>query len=197
VKKIFIIPILCLFTAVQSGCITPHYVTKDFPGFLNTEAGKASLGKCNTQTSYQLSDETVKHSYSIRSFISGYANEWTVKFGELLDQYINSSDVQKAFGTLSKVTSGPGSEEKLFFNLIDYKFTGGRAYIKMSVSHFVNGHPVKTWVYEANGEGQFVKMLTVGSFAMTRLVEKSTKTALDDIFTRLIADLNAPSATTQ
>ena len=121
----------------------------------------------------------------------GYANLWIVEFGKILDQTVQSRDIQEAFGRLEKQNDrNAETNSLLIFDLVNYTFNDFGAHVELKVTQKKSGVEQFDKTYRADGRTQGGKMFWGGVFAMKNAIQQSTKYALDDIFRRLIEDTN-------
>lgn len=176
---------------VMSGCSIKRDVVKDYPQYLMNNQSNSHLPTTSAASAYAVTPNTQTHHYEFRSAMAGYANVWVVEFGRLLDDTMQSSDVQAAFGKLMKVQSSDESGGLLVFDLQNYSYADLGAHIKLKVTYRRGGSDVFSKVYQADGTTQGGKMFWGGAFAMKNAVQQSSKLALDQILVQLINDLNA------
>lgn len=172
-----------------SACSITHPIAKDYPQYLLNNAS-ANLGTTKLETGYALTPATTAHHYEFRAMMTGEANLWVVEFGQMLDQTLQSEEVQRAFGKLIKGADVDGNI--LIFNLEKYAFDDFAAHVELRVSYHHAGQDVFSRSYRSVGKSQGGKMFFGGAFGMKNAIQQSTKLALDDILTKLIVDLNAP-----
>lgn len=190
IVKIF--SILALTFAFVSGCSIRHDIQEDYDQYLVNNAGTSDLPQSTKASDYFLPEQTMAFSYEFRAVTTGYANLWVVDIGEMLDDTMQSADVQKAFQGLNKVpTESEESEGLLVFKLEDYTFEDYGAHIKLNISLSSNGNQVFSKSYQEDGKTQGGKMFWAGAFGQKNAVQQSTKLAIDAILRRLIEDLNA------
>jgi hypothetical protein len=163
---------------------------KDYPQYLVNSRGESQLPTTRAASAYALTPQTAAHHYEFRAAMVGYAHVWVVEFGKVLDDTLQSEDVQKAFGQLTKA-NGPEGDGVLLFDLQSYTFSDLGAHVTLKVSMKRNGQPWFEKTYTASGETQGGKMFWGGPFAMKNAVQQSTKIAVDQILRQLITDLNA------
>jgi PBP1b-binding outer membrane lipoprotein LpoB len=179
---------------VMSGCSIKHDVVKDYPQYLMNNQGNSRLPTTSAASGYTVTPATQANHYEFRSAMAGYANVWVVEFVRLLDDTMQSSDVQAAFGKLMKVNNSDESGGLLVFDLQNYSYAELGAHITLKVTYRRGGKDVFSKVYQADGTTQGGKMFWGGAFAMKNAVQQSTKLALDQILVQLINDLNAVPA---
>jgi len=177
-----------------SGCSIRHDVVKDYPQYLTNNQGASQLPSTTAASEYSIAPATLAHHYEFRSAMAGYANVWVVQFGEMLDDTLQSHDVQAAFGRLSKLQSGATNDGLLIFDLQSYTYVELGAHVSLKVTYRRSGQDVFSKVYQADGTTQGGKMFWGGAFAMKNAVQQSSKLAIDKILRQLIADLNANSS---
>jgi len=180
-----------LLSAQLTGCSINHFVKDDYPQYLQNNVGESKLPKTPLEARYELTPSTSTHKYEFRSVMTGYANNWVVEFGQMLDATLQSKDVQGAFKKLEK--RGPGDGALLLtFDLVSYTFSDFGATVELKVSVLRAGGVaplVKT--YKQAGVTQGGKMFWAGVFGMKNAIHQSTKDAIDKILTELLVDLNA------
>jgi PBP1b-binding outer membrane lipoprotein LpoB len=179
---------------LMSGCSIRHDVAKDYPQYLINNQGTSQLPSTTAASEYTISPATAAHHYEFRSALAGYANVWVVQFGEVLDDTLQSHDVQTAFGKLMKSSGGSSSDGLLVFDLQNYSYAEFGAHVALKVTYRRGNQDVFSKVYQADGTTQGGKMFWGGAFAMKNAVQQSTKLAIDTILRQLIADLNASPA---
>jgi hypothetical protein len=181
---------LIAFVILSGGCAT--HVANDYPQYLQKNAGDSNLSSTDRASAYYLTPGTADLSYEFRAFSTGVANKWVVDIGEMLDDTLQSSDVQAAFNGLRK-TADPAATTGglLTFALQTYSFNDFSAQVSMRVSLQSAGRERLSKVYESSGKSQMGKMMLAGAFGQKNAVQQSTKAALDDILRQLIADINA------
>jgi hypothetical protein len=180
---------------VLSGCSIKHDVVKDYPQYLVNNQSESHLPTTSTASSYLVTPATQAHHYEFRSAMAGYANVWVVEFGRMLDDTLQSQDVQAAFGKLAKVEDGSGTDGLLTFDLQNYTYAELGAHVSLKVTYRAAGKDVFEKIYQADGATQGGKMFWGGAFAMKNAVQQSSKLAIDSILRQLINDLNAQSST--
>ena len=109
----------------------------------------------------------------------------------MLDDTLQSRDVQSAFGRLTKSDGEQPGDGLLVFDLQSYTYAELGAHVALKVTCRRGGQDVFSKVYTADGTTQGGKMFWGGAFAMKNAVQQSTKLAVDEILRKLIADLNA------
>lgn len=174
-----------------SACTIRHAVEDDYPQYLKNNAGGSNLPETDAASNYLLTPRTQQHQYQFRSWLTGYANEWSIEFGEILDDTMRSEDVRKAFGELRKASNeSAASPGLLVFDLEDYTFEDFGAHIALNISFSRFGTTELSKTYEEDGKSQGGKMFWAGAFGQKNAVQQSTKLALDEILRQLITDLN-------
>ena len=185
-QNIFLVTVIVLCT---SSC--QHFIEKDYPEYLANNIGTANLPKTDKASEYILTPNTQQHSYEFQAVSTGVANIWVVEFGKMLDDTLMSTDVQKAFGALQKVSDMSGSSSSLLiFDLHNYTSEDYGAHISLKISLIRSGREIFSKIYKQHGKTQGGKMVWGGAFAQKNAVQQSTKLALDEILRQLILDLN-------
>ena len=172
------------------GCSIRHDVAKDYPQYLINNQGTSQLPSTTTASAYTISPATASNHYEFRSAMAGYANVWVVQFGQILDDTLQSHDVQTAFGKLAK-SEGGSNDGLLVFDLQNYTYVELGAHVSLKVTYRRGNQDVFSKVYQTDGTTQGSKMFWGGAFAMKNAVQQSTKLAIDNILRQLIVDLNA------
>ncbi len=179
-----------MLVLASAGCA--HDVARDYPDYLAGNAGKSALGRTNAASQYLLPERSRSLSYSFRAFSTGVANKWVVDIGRMLDDQLQSADVQSAFNGLEKVTVPNGVRTGLLqFELQRYSFDDFSANVAMKITYYNAGQTMLARDYAAVGRSQGGKMVLAGAFGQKNAIQQSTKLALDQILTQLIDDLNA------
>ncbi|MBU0966696.1 MAG: hypothetical protein KKA54_09985 [Proteobacteria bacterium] len=187
-RSIFLVALLVLST---SACSIRHVIEQDYPQYLVNNTGAANLPNTDKASEYFLTSNTQSHSYEFRAVATGYANLWIVEFGKMLDDSLQSADVQNAFGALQKVSDvSDDSRGLLIFDLQSYTFEDFGAHISLKISLSRLGQVVFSKTYKQDGKTQGGKMFWAGAFGQKNAVQQSTKLALDEILRQLISDLN-------
>lgn len=180
---------------VLSGCSIKHDVVKDYPQYLVNNQSQSHLPTTSAASGYLVSPATQAHHYEFRSAMAGYANVWVVEFGRMLDDTLQSHDVQAAFGKLVKAPNGDAATDGLLtFDLQNYSYAELGAHVALKVTYRAQGKDVFEKVYQADGTTQGGKMFWGGAFAMKNAVQQSSKLAIDNILRQLINDLNAQAS---
>jgi hypothetical protein len=186
---------ICLVITIALGisaCTLQHYIEEDYPEYLVKNAGTSNLPKTDKASEYALSPETQQHHYEFRSALTGAANTWIIEFGRILDDTMMSSDVQKAFGNIRKISdASDASGNVLIFDLQHYTFKDYSAHVSLKISLSRSNQVVFSKIYARDGKTQGGKMFWGGAFAQKNAVQQSTKDAIDAILRDLISDLNA------
>jgi hypothetical protein len=172
-------------------CSIRHAVEKDYPEYLAKNSGTSTLPRTDKASEYFLTPQTQEFSYEFRAFVTGAANLWVVDFGKMLDDTLQSADVQAAFGDLERSDDVAASDAVLIFDLHEYTFEEFGAHISLNIALSRANEVVFEKTYTEDGRTQGGKMFWGGAFAQKNAVQQSTRTALDEILRQLIADLNA------
>ena len=186
--------LIAAFVLLSSACAINHAIHEDYPAYLTNNQGASSLPRTNLQASYTLTPRTEQHHYEFRSIAVGYGNVWIVEFGKILDQTLQSNDVQAAFGKLEKGTSGTDRANVIQFDLENYTFGDFAARVALRIALLRSGTEVFSKTYRADGKSQGGKMLFGGVLAMRNATQQSTKLALDSILRDFIEDVNEITA---
>ena len=180
-----------------SACTIRHSVEDDYPQYLKNNAGRSNLPQTNAASNYLLTPRTQQHEYYFRSWLTGYANEWSIEFGEILDDTMRSEDVQKAFGALQRMAGdADASPGLLTFDLEHFTFEDFGAHIALNVRFSRYGTTELSKTYREDGKTQGGKMFWTGAFGQKNAVQQSTKLAVDEILRQLIDDLNTVARST-
>ncbi|MES1924232.1 hypothetical protein T31B1_02875 [Salinisphaera sp. T31B1] len=179
-----------MIVLLASGCA--HRVADDYPAYLERTAGDSALGQTRAASEYVQPAPSRGFSYEFRALSSGIANRWIVDIGQMLDDQLQSADVQAAFNGLDKVDIPNGVRTGLLtFELQGYDFDDFSANIALKVTYYNAGQTVLSKTYTATGRSQAMKMMLAGAFGQKNAVQQSTKRAIDAILAQLIEDLNA------
>lgn len=174
---------------MTTGCSIMHPVAEDYQRYLSNNQGAVRFDTVRPADQYFLPAATQNHHYEFRAATTGYANVWVMEFGKVLDATMQSTDVIKAFGGLTKATAQSQVGNTLIFNLDQYTFEDFGAHVTLTISvKNANGEIFKK-TYSAKGKTQGAKMFFAGAFGMKNAIQQSTKLAMDDIITNLIRDL--------
>lgn len=188
-RRVVLFGMSAVLMLVITGCA--HDVAKDYPDYLAGNTGQSALGDTNAASQYLLPASSRSFSYSFRAFSTGVANKWVVDIGQMLDDQLQSADVQTAFNGLEKVTVPNGVRTGLLqFELQRYTFDDFSANVAMKITYYNAGQTLLSRDYAAVGRSQGGKMLLAGAFGQKNAIQQSTKIALDQILAQLIVDLN-------
>jgi hypothetical protein len=173
-----------------SACALPHYIHSDYAQYLTNNRGQTAFPRISAKTYYYLHPQTQNHRKEIRSVMTGYANQWIVEFGPILDYTMQFGDIHQAFVSLEKTDVPLQINDLLLsFRLVDYRFEGFEATVNLKITATHKGTILFEKPYEATGRSQGGKMFWGGAFAMKNAIQQSTKLALDSILTRFMGDL--------
>ena len=176
---------------LASGCSIKHPIAADYSTYLSNNEGSANLPTTALETEYQLDSATANHRYEFRAATVGAAHLWIVEFGKILQETLDSRDVQAAFGKLAPASgSGETTGNLLTFSLNNYEFKDFQAYVTLTITLDRNGQEVFRNTYNSTGASQGGKMFWGGPFAMKNAIQQSTKLAIDDILTQFINEIN-------
>jgi hypothetical protein len=186
-----------VMTVLATGCSIQHPIADDYGQYLANNKGARTLPPAKAPDQYFLPAATQAHRYEFRSATVGYAHVWVVEFGKVLDATMQSPDVVAALGPLKKAGDDKAAGgSTLVFDLQKYTFEDHGAHVELAISVRNAGGETFRKTYQASGGTQGAKMFFAGPFGMKNAVQQSTKLAMDDIFARFIADLNAAPAAT-
>ncbi|MEJ2201959.1 MAG: hypothetical protein P8X63_13245, partial [Desulfuromonadaceae bacterium] len=174
-----------------SGCTIRHVVSEDYHQYLVNNEGSFQLPKTDYEAEYVITPETLTHNYEFRAATTGYANLWIVKFGEILEETLQSNDVRSAFKQLTKSENGAGPGMLIKFDLSSYEFEGFQASVALQVTVLKKGAVVFEESYFEKGTSQGGKMFWAGVFGMKNAIQQSTKNAIDRILERALRDMLA------
>ena len=181
---------LLLVVSVSSGCSINHHIANYYNQYLINNRGNSNLPKTDFETDYHLTNYTRENAYEFRSATVGYANLWIVDFSKILEETLQSYDIQHAFGRLGQAQGDLNSIENLIlFDLQDYSFHDFGAHISLRIALFQFGDKALDKTYTADGRTQGGKMFWAGVFGMKNAIHQSTKMALDEIFADFINDI--------
>jgi hypothetical protein len=185
-KLLAISSILLIFT----GCSINHPVADDYSQYLVNNKGGFQFPETDYAAEYKLAPDTLNHRYEFRAATTGYANLWVVEFGKILENTLQSSDVQAAFKSLSEASEPtPDSVMLLEFKLVDYTFEDFEARVKLNVKMTLNGKTHLDKTYFKTGISQGGKMFWAGAFGMKNAIQQSTKSAIDQILSLALTDI--------
>lgn len=182
--------VIALMTAILMLSACAHYIHSDYTQYLANNSGQTVFPRISVKTYYYLDQQTQNHHKEIRSIMAGYANEWIVEFGPILDSTMQFGDIHRAFVSLEK-TDVPSQAKDLLlsFKLVDYRFEGFEATVNLKITAIYKGKTLFERPYEATGRSQGGKMFWGGAFGMKNAIQQSTKLALDSILSRFMSDL--------
>lgn len=188
--RVALIAIPVAIMLVLSACALPHYIHSDYAQYLANNRGQTVFPRIPVKTYYYLDEQTQNHRKEIRAIMTGYANQWIVEFGPILDYTLQFGDVYQAFASLEKTeTSSQVNDLLLSFKLIDYRFEGFEATVNLRITVTYKGTVLFEKPYVATGRSQGGKMFWAGAFGMKNAIQQSTKLALDSILSRFMSDL--------
>lgn len=180
---------------VSGGCA--HNVSDTYPEYVEKHEGdtplpsdRSSYPTIEREASYKLTEATQDHSYRFRSWASGVANSWVVKFGPMLKAHLESKDIQEAFTRIDQSTKEMVDEDIfIVFDLKKYKVSDLNAHIDMKITAYDDGKKIIDKTYSADGKGQFGKVTWGGAFAMQNAIHQSTLYAVNEILFSFLKDL--------
>jgi len=186
-KQVIFASTLSLFIL---GCSIKHPVADDYKQYLKNNTGERPLVKQGYQADYTLSEKTINHHYEFRSGLTGYANLWIIDFGKLLEDTLESKDVQRAFISFKKKQDHNASKGILIeYNLISYEFKNLEARVELEVTLYNNSKFIFSKAYQEKGVSQGGKMFWGGAFGMKNAIQQSTKSAIDKILQESFNDI--------
>ena len=122
--------------------------------------------------------------------MSGIANSWTVRFGNILNATMQSYDMRQVFGDVEKAPQPTAKVGLLLaFSLKSYRFENFQASVDLETQAKFNNQSILMRRYQTTGRSQGGKMFWGGAFSMKNAIQQSTKSALDQIFAQLTIDL--------
>lgn len=183
--------IFCLVT-LFSGCSIKHIISNDYTQYLTNNQGIFQYPQTDCAAEYILTPDTVNHRYEFRAATVGYAHLWIVEFGKILEKTLESYDVQSAFKKLSKASgNGTPGVMRIKYDLIDYKFKGFEARVRLQIVAIKDGSIIFDKTYFEKGKSQGAKMFWAGPFGMKNAIQQSTKSALDKILSQSLNDMKS------
>jgi hypothetical protein len=186
-----LVRLLLITILATSNFACSHLIETDYPQYLSSNAGKANLPAVNSALEYSLTIDTQEHYDEFPAFMTAGTQVWIVEFGKMLDDTLQSAEVQNAFGTLEKTMSNDTDSDLLIFDLIEYAYGGSGAHISLDVSLFSEGKEVFTRNYMEDGLTQGSGLFLGTAFARKDAVQQATKAAMDKILLNLLDDVNA------
>ena len=190
-KKTILLLSLLGMVVLASGCSIKHPIAADYGRYLTNNEGQSSLPRTSLQAEYQIDSATAGHRYEFRAATVGAAHLWIVEFGRILQDTLDSRDVQAVFGKLVPSGAGSVADNLIVFSLNRYDFKDFQAYVTMTMVMSQGGSEVFRNTYNASGKSQGGKMFMGGAFAMKNAVQQSTKSAIDDILAQFINEINS------
>ena len=189
-KRVRQIVVMMAAILMISACALPHYVHSDYAQYLANNRGQTAFPRISVKAYYYLDEKTQNHQKEIRSIMTGYANQWIVEFGPILDSTMQFGDIHQAFISLEK-SDAPSQPNDLLLllKLVDYRFEGFEATVNLKITATYKGTILFEKPYEATGRSQGGKMFWGGAFGMKNAIQQSTKLALDSILSRFMSDL--------
>lgn len=189
-QKLFLIT-LSISAILLSGCSINHPVAEDYQKHLSVYSGKENLPKTSLESKYTIDKKTENHKYEFRAATVGYAHVWIVEFGKILDESISAPYIQSSFGKLTKSSNDSLDENNITFSLMNYEFKNHRAYVNMNITLKDKDKEIINKNYKSEGISQGGKMFLAGPFGMKTATLSSTKSAIDNIFTQFINDIES------
>jgi hypothetical protein len=181
---------IVVLSAAAMGCSINHHIAEDYGDYLAKNPSKSGIPKTEESAEYYISKQTERHSYIFSAFTVGYANDWIVEFGEILDETMLSDEIRASFKSITKTDASSTLQNLIVFHLVDYMFVDYRADIRLHISYSSYGQIVIDKLYKATGLPQTMQMWGGGAFSMRDAIHDSTKSAIDQIMTEFITDIN-------
>jgi len=190
-RYIALMGLFILYIAVScGGCSIRHMVSDDYPQYLLNNRDLSKFPKTQYTAEYLLTQNTINHHYEFRAATTGYANLWIVEFGKMMENTLESADIQAAFKKLTKAVGNDSSGAMIIkYDLSDYQFEGFEARVKMEISVTREGIVVFNKRYFEKGISQGGKMFWAGVFGMKNAIQQSTKSAIDKILIQSLNDM--------
>ncbi len=184
--------IICL-AFVFSGCsLFRHDLSVDYQEYLANNGSDVEFPQTNYTAQYVLTSNTANHYLEFRDIKVGIANLWIVRFGELLETTLRSNHFENAFQRLSKFEGGRDSGTMIIqYNVVDYKFVDGEAWVTLQVSVLKSGSVVFDKTYFQSGTDYSVDLFFNGPFVMKSVWRKSTRDAVETILAKSLNDMIA------
>ncbi|MBI4710226.1 MAG: hypothetical protein HY806_07430 [Nitrospirae bacterium] len=174
----------------STGCSIKHVVANDYPQYLVNNAGSTQFPHTEYTAQYILTPNTISHRLKFRAASTGLAHLWIVDFGKILEDTLESNDIQSAFKKLQKASgSGDLSGLVIKYNLIAYRFAGFEATVNLQVTVTKDGAVIMDKTYLEKGLGQRGKVALTGVFGMKNAIQQSTKLAVDKILLQSLNDM--------
>lgn len=181
---------LALLSTVATGCSINHHIADDYGGYLEKNSSENAIPTTDISAEYYLSEKTENHSYRFRAATVGSANVWIVEFGKILDETMASDEIRESFKSIAKSDANSNAMNLIEFDLIDYEFYDYKADINLSILYKSNGQTSIVKQYHATGLPQTTQMWLGGVFGMRDAIHDSMKSAVDQILTELLIDIN-------
>ena len=183
---------ICSILLMSAGCSINHPIEDDYSRYLANNKGGFQLPETGYTAEYRIAPETLNHRHEFRAGTTGYANLWIVEFGKILEDTLQSDDVQAAFKSLSEASEQSSDDVMLMeFRLVDYKFEGFEARVRLHVKATRDGKMILDKTYYKTGISQGGKMFWAGAFGMKNAIQQSTKNAIDQILYLALTDIKA------
>jgi TolA-binding protein len=140
-------------------------------------------------------DQSVKDkSWSGRAFSSGIANRWDVPIGKVVDQYADAY-LKKGFNSFSEIGNlgqKPSHDILIKVTDVNYYMSSQAAHCDLAFSiENTMGRQVFEKKYHEEGPSEMGKIAVGGVFAQKSAIRQSTNVVLENIFKKLLADIQA------
>jgi uncharacterized protein YceK len=140
-------------------------------------------------------DQSMKNkSWSGRAFGSGIANRWDVPIGRVVDQYANAylRNGFNSFSEIENLAQKPPNDVLIKVTDINYYMESQVAHCDLAFSiENVMGRVVFDKKYHEDGPSGAGRVAMGGVFAQKSAIRQSTHVVLENIFKRLLADIQA------
>jgi hypothetical protein len=140
-------------------------------------------------------DQSLKNkSWSGRAVGSGIANRWDVPIGRVVDQYANAY-LKNGFNSLKEIENlgqKPSHDILIKVTDINYYMTSQAAHCDLAFNiENAMGRQVFDKKYHEDGPSGAGKVAMGGVFAQKSAIRQSTHVVLENIFKKLLADIQA------
>ncbi len=183
--------VLALAT-MGAGC---HHIKSDYPTYLQKHSASPALPRVPLEARYSIGEATLHHRLSIRSALAGYGNKWIVEFGAMLEQTMQSTELQETFAGLTRQAASSGKPGYgIAFDLVDYQVSGLAAHLALRVVLERDGVVLIDKIYRSDGVPQVGKVFWGGAFTMRNALQASTKHAIDAALREFLIDTQRATA---
>lgn len=173
-----------------------YVVDTDFPEYLRTHAKQTALPQIDFHGSYVIDERTLSHFYVTP--VPGLNTVfYQIRFGRMLDQSLQASYTQNAFGSLERADQVTDSGNVIFFSLRSYTFEKDAVFVTVEVTVRKDGETILDKAYSVpNGSPGKTSSIAFDNVAADS-AKSSNKKAIDQILTALILDLGGIMPTAQ